>query len=72
MTGLVAYYALVIVIPALVLGHQGQDFPPLHWWRARQDRRDKQPAVVPPAPARRPRPVPSWAHTEPYDYERAA
>ncbi|MEV6833528.1 hypothetical protein AB0N17_03185 [Streptomyces sp. NPDC051133] len=27
--------------------------------------------VLPAAPARR-RPVPSWAHTEPYDYDEAA
>lgn len=40
MIGLVAYLVLVVTLPALVLGHQGEDFPPLRWWRwARQARR---------------------------------
>ena len=35
------------------------------WWAALR--------VAPaPTPARRARPVPSWAHTEPYDYDEAA
>lgn len=42
MIGLAAYLALVVTLPALVLGHQGEVFPPLRWWRwarARQARR---------------------------------
>jgi hypothetical protein len=31
--GVLAYLALVVVVPALLLGHQGQDFPPWRWWR---------------------------------------
>lgn len=31
--GVLAYLALVVVVPALLLGHQGQDFPP--WRRLR-------------------------------------
>jgi len=68
MIGVLAYLALVIVIPALLCGHVGEDFPPLSWWRARRARAAETPQ--PPAPG--PRPVPSWAHTEPYDYEEAA
>jgi hypothetical protein len=63
--GVLAYLALTVTIPALLLGHQGQDFPPLRWWRTRHP----QPAAEPQPPAARPRPVPSWAHTEPYDYD---
>lgn len=33
MIGLVAYLALVVTLPALLLGHQGEDFPPWRWWR---------------------------------------
>lgn len=33
------------------------------WWT------DRRTPAIPPPPASRPRPVPSWAHTEPYDYE---
>jgi len=32
-TGLVAYLALVVVVPALLLGHQGQDWPLKVAWR---------------------------------------
>jgi hypothetical protein len=32
-TGVVAYVALVFVLPALALGHHMEDFPPLLWWR---------------------------------------
>jgi hypothetical protein len=68
--GVLAYLALVIVIPALLCGHVGEDFPPLNWWRALTGRAaTAAPELL---PARRPRPVPSWAHTEPYDYEEAA
>lgn len=31
--GVVAYLALVIAIPALACGHQGQDWPPVAAWR---------------------------------------
>jgi hypothetical protein len=37
-TGVFAYLVLVVVVPALLLGHQGQDFPPLRWWRALRSR----------------------------------
>jgi hypothetical protein len=33
MTGLLAYIALVVAVSAFTLGHQGQTFPPLIWWR---------------------------------------
>lgn len=28
-----AYMALTVTLPALVLGHQGEAFPPWRWWR---------------------------------------
>lgn len=69
MIGLIAYLALIIVIPALALGHHGEDFPPFRWWRTLRARRTAAPQ---PTAVRARRPVPSWAHTEPYDYEEAA
>lgn len=91
MTDVLAYLTLVVVIPAILLGHHGQDFPPLAWRRtirARQARargcapvsRPQSPSRLPrdlrgapePAQSRTRRPVPSWAHTQPLDYEEAA
>ena len=42
MTGVVAYVALVFVLPALVLGHHMEDFPPLLWWRWVQAARGRE------------------------------
>ncbi|MFG2269106.1 hypothetical protein ACGFNY_04950 [Streptomyces chartreusis] len=88
---MVAYLALVVVLPALLLGHQGQDFPPLKWWRAVRARQAREARCTPvsrpqcplrlplglrgapePAQSRSRRPVPSWAHTEPYTHEETA
>lgn len=52
-----AFIAIVIAVAAPVCGHQNQA------WPLRRQRH------TPPAERRR---VPSWAHTEPYDYEEAA
>lgn len=89
MTGLVAYLALVVVVPALLLGHQGQDWP-LKLRRPHKARQPREAACAPlcgpqsparlpgslrgapEASQRRPRPTPSWAHTQPLDYEEAA
>jgi hypothetical protein len=83
-TGVVAYLALVVAIPALILGHQGQDFPPFRWLRAARVRRGiHAPVSRPQGPVRLPRhlrtapepsqppsrPAPHWAHT---DTEEAA
>jgi len=65
------YVYIVLTISAAICGH----IPLTHrlyrrtlrahaWWKAR-----RAPAVRPTA---RTRPVPSWAHTEPYDYDEAA
>lgn len=58
MIGLVAYLALVVTLPALLLGHQGEDFPPLRWWRWARARQGPEP------PRRH---IPHWAHTQPLD-----
>jgi hypothetical protein len=89
-TGVVAYLVLVVTLPALLLGHQGQDFPPLLWWRTLKARRAREARCAPAgalhSPSRLPdslrgaprasqkpsRPAPSWAHTQPLDYEEAA
>lgn len=78
MIGVVAYLAIVIAIPALMLGHQGEDFPPWWWLRAARARARSQTPVSrpesPPRVSRIPRsapeasqapsrPVPSWADT---------
>ncbi|WP_439947218.1 hypothetical protein [Streptomyces sp. BBFR109] len=68
MTGLAAYLVCVTMISALACGHQAQDFPPTWIWHALRNRHREQSA---PRLASH-RPVPSWAHTEPYDYDEAA
>lgn len=59
MTAVAAYVVLVVVLPALLLGHQGQDWPLAGVWRAvraRWARRDLQaPACGPQSPSRLPR-----------------
>ncbi|HEY9353650.1 MAG TPA: hypothetical protein VIP28_10380 [Nocardioides sp.] len=91
MIAVLAFVALTVTIPALLLGHQGQDWPlrgPWRWLRARMPRRGPQaPVCGPQSPSRLPRglrdapepaqsrsrrPAPSWAHTQPLDYEEAA
>lgn len=81
MTGLFAYLVLVVVIPALLLGHQGQDFPlrrACAWLYGRLPASGASQAVPEgrepqrPSRARTARPVPSWAHSQPIDYEEAA
>ncbi|MFF0790391.1 hypothetical protein [Streptomyces spiralis] len=73
MTCVIAYLTLVLTIGALACGHQGQDFPPFWAWRHLRARRAHHEAPPAPSPTlARPRPVPSWAHTEPYDYDEAA
>lgn len=48
MIGMVAYLAVVVAIPAMMLGHQGQPFPPRRWLRAARARRGSQaPAEAP-------------------------
>lgn len=69
MIGLLAYLAIITALAALLCGHVGEPFPPFRWWRVLRARRTAAPQ--PPA-ARTRRPVPSWAHTQPYDYEEAA
>lgn len=63
MTGVVAYLALVIVVPALLLGHQGQDWPLRGAWRLMRPTARTPPTELPfPALiAARRRPQPSWA-----------
>lgn len=83
MTGVAAYVVLVVVLPALGLGRQGQDFPPLAWWRAWRTTGPRRGVVAPLAaehvtrapestPSLKRRPTPSWAHTQPLDTEEAA
>lgn len=88
MTGLAAYLTLVVVVPALLLGHQGQDWPLAGLRRALQARRPREarctPAGAPQTPSRLPRGLrdapsapqrrsrPSWATTQPIDNEEAA
>lgn len=59
MTAVAAYVVLVVVLPALLLGHQGQDFPlPLRGARRLCTRRRAEP------PRRH---VPRWARTQPLE-----
>lgn len=72
MIGLLAYLALVVVIPALLLGHQGQDFPlaracrcALAWRPQGRSRVSRVLRGAPePAHARTAVSVPSWARTD--------
>jgi len=42
-------------------------------WRVHRASRDSRVTTTPPGPPRRrTRPTPSWAHTEPHDYQEAA
>ena len=72
MIGVAAYLALVFAIPALMLGHQGEDFPPFRWLRAARARRGSQtPASRPDSPVRLPRhlrdaPEPPQSRTGPH------
>lgn len=82
MTGVLAYLALVIAIPALLCGHCGEDWPLTGacrwaWKTARRAlygrRRPEQASRAPDStesPQRRSRP--SWAHEQPTTYEEAA
>lgn len=47
MIGFVAYLALTVAIPALLLGHQGQDFPPCRWRRTLAARKARARGCVP-------------------------
>lgn len=87
MTAVVAYLLLVVVVPAWLLGHQAQDFPPLQWWRTLKAWQAREAACTPVSrphsPSRPPLSVrgapeapqrrsrPSWAHTQPINEEAA-
>lgn len=81
MIGLVAYLALVVTLPALMLGHQGEAFPPLRWWRWARARKARARGCAPvsrpqspscgsrvtgaPPRASQAPSRPSWANTQP-------
>lgn len=73
-----AFVVLVVAVAAPVCGHQTQPWPLRGAWRAlRAFRRGlcaSRDAGGAPRPAQRRsgRPAPSWAHTQPTDYEEAA
>lgn len=45
--GVVAYLALIVAIPALLLGHQGQDWPLTPLWRTLRTRMPRAGRCVP-------------------------
>lgn len=57
----------ILIVAATVTGARGAGAA----WQALRRRRSPEPVPHAPEPPRK-RPVPSWAHTEPYRYDEAA
>ncbi|WP_328436948.1 hypothetical protein OHA71_06590 [Streptomyces sp. NBC_00444] len=74
-----AFIALVVAVAAPLCGHQGQPFPLARAarcalaWRPQKRSRDSRATTGAERPADgRMRARPTWAHSQPLDYEEAA